>query len=133
MIIICVCVFSLLCQLAMWGSWLKIFSFHQWVQRELGIWMILTFCPVLAMMLMDPFLKETLHFLLKVLLCFVPFYLFLFNLEFSALSYHFFAAYDSLSNALTIIQQRSPVVKVSPEAASTFFFLFYITCLNLMC
>ncbi|KAG5097939.1 hypothetical protein JHK82_047793 [Glycine max] len=24
-------------------------------------------------------------------------------------------AYDSLSNALTIIQQRSPVVKVSPE------------------
>ena len=59
---------------------------------------------------------------MKVLLCFVTFYLFLFNLKFSTLSYHFFVAYDSLSNALTIIQQRSPVVKVSPEVASTLFF-----------
>ena len=38
-------------------------------------------------------------------------------LKCSALSYHFFlmgfAAYESPSNALTILQQRSPVVKVS--------------------
>ncbi|KAJ1410443.1 Proteasome assembly chaperone 2 [Sesbania bispinosa] len=46
----------------------------------------------------DPFLKETLLFLLKVLL-----------------------PYESPSNALTIIQQRSPVIKVSPEAAFALF------------
>lgn len=34
---------------------------------------------------------------------------------------HFFAAYDSPSNALTIIQQRSPVIKVSSEASFVLF------------
>jgi len=32
--------------------------------------------------------------------------------------FYFFAAYDSPSNGLTVIQQRSPVIKVSIVAVS---------------